>query len=129
MQIDRAAFDDGELDQFSPGTRRYWGYLIGERTDRWSDSNVHCCSLHTAGHFYRHDWTSDQPGKRIVGYQDEVLIGLLLDLVEGTLSVYQSGQRLETLIDGLSGEYCWYATVYYQATISIERGSAPGERG
>ena len=80
------------------------------------------------------DWRSDQPGRllghlgsRIVGFQRGAAFALLLDLVEGTLSVYQSDQRLGTLKDGLSGEYCWFATAYPDTTISIERGSDPGE--
>ena len=56
-------------------------------------------------------------------------IGLLLDLDEGTLSMYQNGQRLATLKDGLSGEYCWYAGVDSSSeSISIERGLAPQEQ-
>ena len=40
VQINEADFGDGDLDYFSPGSRRYWEYLIGQRTDRWTDSNV-----------------------------------------------------------------------------------------
>ena len=129
VQIDRAAFGDGDLNHFSPTMRRFWHYLIGQRTDRWTDSNVHCCALITFGGFKWFDWTSGRPGEMIGGFQRDAPIGLLLDLVEGTLSVYQNGQRLATLKDGLSGEYCWYATVFPGTTISIERGSAPGRRG
>ncbi|EJK50890.1 hypothetical protein THAOC_29996 [Thalassiosira oceanica] len=45
----------------------------------------------------------------------------------GTLSIFQNGQRLATLKDGSSGDYCWCATLQGTATtspISIERGLA-----
>ncbi|EJK55627.1 hypothetical protein THAOC_24625 [Thalassiosira oceanica] len=57
------------------------------------------------------------------GFQSDTPIGLLLNLDEGTLSVYQNAHRVATLKDGLSGEYCWYARVYGDDTILIERGS------
>ena len=40
-----------------------------------------------------------------------LLVGLLLDLDEGTLSVYKNGRRLGTMKDGLSGEYCWLMSI------------------
>ena len=48
-------------------------------------------------------------------------IGLLLDLDEGTLTVYKNGRRLGVMKDGLSGEYCWYTSIYS----SGERGTLP----
>ncbi|EJK69480.1 hypothetical protein THAOC_09257, partial [Thalassiosira oceanica] len=39
--------------------------------------------------------------------------GMLLDLGNGTLSVYQNGQRLGTLKDGLAGEYCWTCSIIF----------------
>ena len=129
VQINKTDFDDGELDSFSPGFQRFWEYLRGKRTERWSDSNVHCCTISTTGFSDWFDWESALPLSRIGGFQREAPIGLLLDLVEGKLSAYQNGQRLIVLKDGLSGEYCWYGTVFSDTTISIERGSVPGDRG
>ena len=129
VQINGSDLGGGGLDYFSPGDDRFGDHLISKRTDRWGDSNVHCCFVTANGYFYWNDWTSRQPISRIDGFQRGIPIGLLLDLDEGTLSIYQRGRKLATLKDGLSGEYCWYGTVYYDTTISIERGSAPGERG
>ncbi|EJK51534.1 hypothetical protein THAOC_29287, partial [Thalassiosira oceanica] len=137
VQINRSDFGDGELDRFNPNLPRFWGYLRGKRTDRWSDSNVHCCSL-TAngmfrGHFTSSDWATRAPPDRINGFQPDIPIGLLLDLDEGTLTLYQNGQRLTTPKDGLSGEYCWYSSAYDCslvndcASVSVERGLAPGD--
>ena len=128
VQIDRSDFVDGEY-AFGPGMTVYRNYLRAKQTGRWNDSNVHCCTVLSTGDSRWEDWTDDQPWIKVAGFQFDAPIGLLLDLDEGTLTFYQYGQRMAILKDGLSGEYCWYATVYSDTTISIERGSAPGERG
>ena len=126
VQINRSDFDVGELRSFYPGAPSFREYLIGQRTNRWSDSNVHCCNVSLfTGKSYWYDWASPQPEVRVVGgFQSNTPFGLLLDLDEGTLSAYQNGQRLATLKDGLSGEYCWYASLIDNVIISIERGLA-----
>ena len=133
VQINRSDLDGVGLNHFSPGfvfspgDDRFWGHLKGKRTDRWADSNVHCCSVRI-GCFYWNDWTNRQPSRRIDGFQRGIPIGLLLNLEEGTLSMYQRGRKLATLKDGLSGEYCWYASTFLvDDEISIERGPAPDE--
>ena len=50
------------------------------------------------------------------------MLGMLLDLDEGTLSVYQNGRRVGTLKDGLAGEYCWCAGFFCSGDVSIQRG-------
>ncbi|EJK65853.1 hypothetical protein THAOC_13248 [Thalassiosira oceanica] len=126
--IKTSDFTQGELNNFDPGVDRFWEYQLGQRTDRWTDSNVHCCVASVNGDVIWFDWASEHPSMRIDGLQSNTPIGLLLDLDEGTLSIYHNSQRLATLKDGLSGEYCWFATVWNNAGFSIERGSAPGER-
>ena len=113
------------LSYFDPRVKFFWEHLLSKRTDRWDDSNVHYCGVTIDGNFDWSDWTSNENRSRyIAGLQREVPFGLLLDLDEGTLSLYQDGQRLETLKDGLSGEYCWCVTVYDHDSGSIRRGSA-----
>ena len=51
---------------------------------------------------------------------------MLLDLGEGTLSVYQNGRRVGTLKDGLAGEYCWIAGFECGGDVSIQRGYEVG---
>ena len=130
-QIDRAVLQDVEQYNFYAGERRLQEYMRGKRTDRWGNSNVHCCCVSTDGLFYWHDWTCYRRGSEVHGFQPCIPVGLLLDLDEGTLSNYQRGHKLVTLKDGLSGEYCWYTTTYSVgatiSTISIERGLAPDE--
>ena len=59
-------------------------------------------------------------------------LGLLLDLDEGTLTVYKDGTRLGVMMDGLSGEYTWVAEIIAQAhgspdgqNVRIERAHIP----
>jgi len=135
VQIDRSDLGDS-LEGFSPILPEFGGYLRGTRTDRWTDSNVHCCAVTAhclfGGRFIWSDWANSRLLRGINGFQLDIPIGLLLDLDEGTLTLYQNGQRLTTLQngqrlttlkDGLSGEYCWFGTGNY--TISIQRGLAP----
>ena len=49
-------------------------------------------------------------------------IGMLLDLDDGTLSVYHYGRKLGTLKDGLAGEYCWTAQFCSFGDVTIQRG-------
>ena len=54
-------------------------------------------------------------------------IGLLLDLDEGTLSIFKNGRRLGVMKDGLDGEYCWFATVDMACMINMHKGEVPTE--
>ena len=55
------------------------------------------------------------------------VLGLLLDLDEGTLSVCKNGRRLGTMKSGLSGEYCWVVSSLYRRDeeFSIRRANIP----
>ena len=69
-----------------------------------------------------HGWTDD--GLMTRSASSDVVIGLLLDLEEGTLSAYLDGVRLGVVTDRrLEGEYCWFVTAYSteQCQVSIER--------
>ena len=135
VQINRSNLRFGSLYPFDPRAERLWGHLRDKRNGRWGGSNVHCCFLNihckrVFCDFSWRDWTSRQPYSRVDSFQYGIPIGLLFDLDEGTLSIYQRGQKLATLKDGLSGEYCWYTTLSrfgFDASVSIERGPAPGE--
>jgi len=137
VQIDRSDFSAvRELAIFSPVMEKFREYLRNKSTERWTDSNVHCCRVDTAGCFNWYDWTSTGYQLTSTGYQQNSIIDgflnggpfeLLLDLDEGTLSLYHDGERIAMLKDGLSGEYCWFATVYTDlmgwgdASVTIER--------
>ncbi|EJK45774.1 hypothetical protein THAOC_35594 [Thalassiosira oceanica] len=112
VRINESDFEDGELDGFYPGYS-IWEYLLAQRTERWNDSDVHCCCcVFSTGVLQWYDWMTHDPhhnGRMIDGFQEGAPFGLLLDLDKGTLTMYQNG-RTGTLKDGLSGEYCWFAS-------------------
>ena len=67
--------------------------------------------------------SSDWQGRE--GLRGSGTIGLLLDLDEGTLSVFKNGRRLGVMKDGLGGEYVWFVSVYSVCTISMSKVRAP----
>lgn len=59
-------------------------------------------------------------------------VGLLLDLDEGTLTVYKEGKCLGIMMRGLTGEYCWAVSILAQAhgcphrqNVRIEKANVP----
>jgi hypothetical protein len=51
-------------------------------------------------------------------------IGLLLDLDQGSMTVYNNDERLGVMATGLSGEYSWAVTMLYEGN-SARIGAAP----
>ncbi|EJK45604.1 hypothetical protein THAOC_35775 [Thalassiosira oceanica] len=103
--------------------------LRSQRTAKWGESNLHCCTYYSYhGKSFWTNWdngkgSTDWQGKE--GLQGSGTIGFLLDLDEGTLSVFKDGRRLGVMKEGLGGEYCWFVTVASLCTINISRGRAP----
>ena len=103
--------------------------LRSQRTAKWGDSNVHCCTYYCyTGSCCWTDWNDGKGPSEWQGcerLEENGRIGLLLDLNEGTLSVFKNGRRLGVMKAGLSGEYCWFATVYTACTISLSKVLVP----
>ena len=131
------------LDQYvcEIGSKSPLDWESFRRCERWGKSEVHVCHyLDYNGGCFHHDWkycdgsqSDDWTGMESFengGYD----VGMLLDLDEGTLSVYIDGRRLGimksvsfwfdimlyncfvTLVfvfqsKGLAGEYCWVAVI------------------
>ena len=116
------------LDWFNPGGQCFHQDLRRERTGRW-EGDVHYCRVNIIeGDCYWSDWSGEFPPSNILwdgrdDYDGDCkTLGMLLDLDEGTLSVYQNGRRVGTLKDGLAGEYCWLAGFCSKGDVSIQRG-------
>ena len=62
----------------------------------------------------RYDWDGRQAARQ----GDR--IGLLLDLEEGTLTVYKNGERLGVISREMQGRFCWAA--YWCPTYSMSEG-------
>jgi len=52
-------------------------------------------------------------------------IGILLDLDEGTLSMYKNGRKTGDIKRGLVGPYCWAVSMLNGMQVSIKRGAVP----
>ena len=61
--------------------------------------------------------------KRLSGSSNT--IGMLLDLDEGTLSVYNNGRKLGVMKRGLAGHYCWALSLQPGSQVTIKRGKVP----
>ena len=53
------------------------------------------------------------------------ILGLLLDLDNGTLAVYKDRRRLGVIKDGLSGVLCWCVGPFHPCTIEIKQEPVP----
>ena len=94
--------DQFGLEEFAPWYTHFHPYVYQERTDRWgvdSESSVDCCQYYNFegeciwcnwGTGEKHEVELDGMGTDIV----DIEVGLLLDLDEGTLTVYKDGERL-----------------------------------
>ena len=114
------------LVRFSPVYDEFYQDLLQGRTDRW-EGDVHYCWLNIKyGSCVWSDWTGENKTSDWEGRDDYdedcTTLGMMLDLDEGTLSLYQNGRRLGTLKSGLRGEYCWTAGLGHKGDLSIRRG-------
>jgi hypothetical protein len=63
-----------------------------------------------------------------VGFDAGDRIGMLLDLDEGSMNVYQYDRRLGVMKTGLSGEYCWAVSRWGCGFCArISHGGVPSE--
>ncbi|EJK59559.1 hypothetical protein THAOC_20199 [Thalassiosira oceanica] len=134
--LDPARFSN---ETFSFFRRKYYDEFLAARTDGWGDSNVHVCQYCTFSG--KMDWTNwdaiDEEGladwEGMEDCETGETIGMLLNLDEGTLTVYKNNRRLGVMQVGLSGSYCWHATCYWYinndfdgSSVTIRRGEPPG---
>ena len=128
-QIERLLREQRNISPF------YFSRNVGRRYYN-KDGNIHCC-LYNADNGYVNfsDWSSMDRGRSYehsgiswegsesMSFDDEV--GLLLELDEGTLSVYKNGRKLGVMKRGLAGPYCWVATVQNESQVTMKRGAIP----
>ena len=56
------------------------------------------------------------------GISSPCKVGMLLDLDEGTLSVYNNDRRLGVMKRGLAGHYCWAVSMSGDCQVTIRNG-------
>jgi len=124
----------GQSDEDTKGTpldTKFYRNFSRTKVGRHNNNNVHCCMYNTnSGNCHTSDWqywggeeeTDDTwDGMESASAGDE--IGMLLDLDEGTLSVYNNGRKLGIIKRGLAGQYCWAVSLYEGEEIIIKRGT------
>ena len=102
----------------------------GEPNNNVDANKVQCCMYNHHGRCYSSYWDNDYCSSNESWEGSEPLssgddIGMLLDLDEGTLSVYKNGRKLGVMKRGLAGPYCWVITLYDGEQFSIKRGTIP----
>jgi len=112
---------------FSFFRRAFYDDFLAARTDEWGDDNVHACEYYVGnGGVIWTDWEGGGDDEEIewVGMEDcktGDTVGMMLNLNEGTLTVYKNSRRLGVMKDGLSGSYCWYVGVLGGSRVTIIR--------
>ncbi|EJK62310.1 hypothetical protein THAOC_17083 [Thalassiosira oceanica] len=104
--------------------------FLAQRSDDWGNSDVHacdfCCYDGTMSFTNWDDYEIDNEWEGKESCQSGDTVGLLLNLDEGTLTVYRNNRRLGVMMDGLSGPYCWFVSLVKHQTstdaVSIKRG-------
>ena len=95
-----------------------------------NNNSVHCCLYGASlGYCVSSDWGDsytpdvDQTWEGSESMFSDGEIGLLLDLDEGSLTVYKNGQKLGVMKRGLTGPYCWVASMSNGVQMTIKRGT------
>ena len=96
-----------------------------------NENSIQCCMYNNMnGYCYLSDWVDSfnneiesWEGSEGMSLGDDV--GMLLDLDEGTLSVYKNGRKLGVMKRGLAGPYCWVVSLYLGNQVTIKRGTIP----
>ncbi|EJK55984.1 hypothetical protein THAOC_24209 [Thalassiosira oceanica] len=119
--LDAGAYDE-EFDFFDD---RFYPDFLAQRSADWVNDNAHACSFASGcGLMSWINWYERELGQSWEGMEACQLgdtVGMLLDLDEGTLSVYRNNRRLGVMKGGLSGAYCWYVDVSPGDAVEIRR--------
>jgi len=96
-----------------------------EGAQSWNAHNVagHCFYRTISGTRYpgHHNWEGMQGAR-----EDGDRIGMLLDLDQGTMTVYKNDERLGVMATELSGEYSWAVSMWDQGiSVRIEAAEVP----
>jgi len=124
----------GEMDRYARGSPRYEDFFQNfsqTHVERYNNSSVQCCLLGLATiNCLSSGWddeinneTESWEGSESISLGDE--LGMLLDLDEGTLTVYKNGRKLGVMKRGLAGPYCWVVSMRGLSSVSIKRGTIP----
>ncbi|EJK61116.1 hypothetical protein THAOC_18444 [Thalassiosira oceanica] len=122
---------------YDAGQLNYCRRLLAQKTDDWGE-DLHCCSYSSSdGKCFSVNWNDedgwlgdDWEGMERIPMAGNHVVGLLLDLSKGTLSVFKDGRKLGVMKEGFAGAYCWFLGRYgasVDCSIKIKRGVPPVE--
>ena len=108
----------------------FYNHFTQRNGSRQYNNSVNCCMYYSwSGSCWSHDWgEGDSDGETWDGMErlsPPFKIGMLLDLDEGTLSVYKNGRKLGVMKRGLAGHYCWVVSMALGNKVTIKRGAVP----
>ena len=103
------------------------------------DSNCHACAYNASlGEAMWVGWDSEKDDPNDQTKDVEItkwegmetlppgsIRGLLLDLEEGTLTVYKDNRRLGVMKYGLEGSFCWFVGTFSTCQVEINREPVP----
>ena len=110
----------GETDLYSS--------FLAQRSGEWGVGDVHACEYFCGnGTMSCTNWDDAEcdDWEGLEACQPGDTVGMLLNLDEGTLTVYRNERRLGVMKDGLSGSYCWYVSVRDGTAVTMKRGEPP----
>jgi len=120
----------GHANQYASGSpldKKFYQNFSQKHGEGSNNNNIQCCLYNTANGRCYHtiNWPNSMSwdGKERISSGDE--IGMLLDLDDGTLSVYKNGRKLGVMKKGLVGPYCWVVSVNEGTLVTIKRGTIP----
>jgi len=122
----------GQANQNASGTpvdKEFFQNISLTHVEHYNNNIDFCLYSAKGGCCYTCAWEDSSPiAKTWDGFEraspyDE--IGMLLNLDEGTLSVYKNGRKLGVMKKGLEGPYCWAVSTLGGAQVSIKRGAVP----
>ncbi|EJK76518.1 hypothetical protein THAOC_01715, partial [Thalassiosira oceanica] len=117
-------------DNFNFFARSLRDDFLAARTVEWGTGNVHVCYYRCKnGKMFWTNWDDEKQlgvnWEGMEGCETGDCVGMLLNLDEGTLTVYKNNHCLGVMKDGLSGSYCWCASSIGMSALTIERCDPP----
>ena len=116
---------------YNPLVPAFYQHFTQRNGSEQYNNTVNCCMYRAyGGYCWSHDWgegdavRNEWDGMEVLSSPSNT-VGMLLDLDEGTLSVYKNGRKLGIMKRGLAGHYCWVLSLLPRTQVTIKRGAVP----
>ena len=123
--------DTGGAREIYPFFGHFYPVFLAQRSEDWGDSDVHVCEYFSQdGKMCWINWDDDEDNwyldwKGMESCRAGDTVGMLLNLDEGTLTVYKNNLRLGIMKNDLHGSYCWFVTLLDNDTVALKGGTRP----